>query len=123
MVDLGVDRGTVGRYNPFTSTDFCITICAMSTLSPKVFFADSAFKHGFTKEQIVNVFENVTRYQDNMEPNEPHQPLVNLVIGPAGPGKTGKELEVMYSFVDEGVVIFHCMEARARNKYTAIEKI
>lgn len=123
MVDLGVDRGTVGRYNPFTSTDFCITICAMSTLSPKVFFADSAFKHGFTKEQIVNVFENVTRYQDNMEPNEPHQPLVNLVIGPAGPGKTGKELEVMYHLTEEKIVIFHCMEARERNKYTAIETI
>ena len=123
MVDLGVDRGTVERYNPFTSTEICITICGMNEILHKVVFKKSASKHGFTEKQAVNAILEATRHQDNIDPQEPHQPPVNLAIGPAGPGTAGKELEVMYHLTEERIVIFHCMEARPRNKYTAIETI
>lgn len=95
----------------------------MSESLPTVVFTKSASKHGFTERQAINAILEATRHQDGIDPREPHQPPVNLAIGPAGPGKAGKELEVMYHLTDETVVIFHCMEARPRNKYAAIETI
>ncbi len=76
-------------------------------------FTKSAGKHGFTQEEALSAIENATYVSQDFDRRGSHADYDTWAW--VGPVTGGPALEVFAFLVPpDGLVIFHCMEAREK---------
>jgi hypothetical protein len=81
----------------------------MQAMNITIEFNPSAFKHGFTEEDIRWAFDTV-RYDGWLNNGEGQDKDKYLLIGF---NRSGNPLEILYNFIDDNTVnVFHVMKCR-----------
>jgi hypothetical protein len=76
-------------------------------MDDNIVFKQSAFKHGYTKEDVYHAFENYL-FDGYVKNEEGGLLLVGL-------DKNGNPLEILYDLLDDGSVnVFHVMRCRPK---------